>query len=278
MSIGEWRKLAQKRLQTVSDATALEADTLLMQALGISRSAILSAPERALDPQQVTQLNRWLDLREDHVPLAFITGSQPFWDLDLAVDASTLVPRADTETLVERALQRISQTAPQRAADLGTGSGAIGIVLALSRSRSQIVAVDQSAEALTVAAANALNHAADNITFVHSDWFAQLHGELFDVIVSNPPYVESTYAGLATELRHEPRSALVSGSDGLDDIRHIAAHAPNHLHPHGWLLLEHGDQQADAVSGILRAAGFSRIQCYPDLGGRPRVTEAQLIC
>lgn len=275
MSIAEWRKLARPRLAAVSETTSLDADLLLMHTLQLTRSTLLSTPERVIDPADIGRLDDALRQRCDDVPLAYITGSQPFWSLDLDVTRATLVPRADTEVLVEQALRRIPSGHPSRVADLGTGSGAVALAIASERPHSMITACDRSHDALTVAVANARKHGIRNVSFCVSDWFNALPTREFDVIVSNPPYVESDYAELERSLRHEPAQALASGRDGLDAIRQIAGQAADYLSAGGWLLLEHGNKQANAVSGILRASDFTQISLLRDLAGNPRVTEAQ---
>ncbi|MEO0576771.1 MAG: peptide chain release factor N(5)-glutamine methyltransferase [Pseudomonadota bacterium] len=259
----------------MSETTALEADLLLMHVLKVSRAALLAAPERILSATDITLLDTLVERRRDDVPLAYITGSQPFWSLDLCVNSATLVPRADTETLVEQALVRVAHHGPSRVADLGTGSGAIALAIACERPDATIIASDTSPAALDVARDNAQRHDLRNVSFCASHWLDNFDHGLFDVIVSNPPYVESGYAELERSLRHEPRVALASGADGLDDIRHIVAQAPAYLASGGWLLLEHGNEQAVAVSGILRAADFCEVSTYLDLAGNPRVTEAR---
>jgi len=206
-------------------------------------------------------------------PLAYITGVKEFFGLPLQVDARVLDPRPDTETLVEWALQVLPVGQTQRVLDLGTGSGAIALALQQARPEAQVSAVDASEGALAVAQANAQRLGLP-VRFIHSDWLAQVSGH-FDVIVSNPPYIAQGDPHLVA-LTHEPLSALASGADGLDDIRRIIAQAPAHLRPGGWLLLEHGHEQAQAVQALFaRAGGWQAVQSHGDLAGIARCTGAQ---
>ncbi len=205
-------------------------------------------------------------------PMAYLTGTAEFWSLTLATDPSTLVPRPDTELLVEWLLER-SENDPLRVLDLGTGTGAIALALASERPRWQVQAVDQSATAVALAQRNAEALGLERVRMYCSDWFSQVSGS-FDIVVSNPPYIEEGDDHLRRAgVCYEPRSALVSGADGLDAIRLIASQAPNYLAPGGVLLLEHGYHQADAVATILADAGFGGIETRCDLGGNPRATK-----
>lgn len=273
-NIAEWRQYLAGALEGVSPTPQIEADRLLGAALEQPRSWLLAHDTEAVAATAAAALERWLTERRAGVPLAYLLGHDAFWSLELIVTPDTLVPRPDTETLVERALALLEPQAGPRVADLGTGTGAIALAIASERPDATVVATDFSAAALAVASANAAALGFGNVSFAAGDWCAALGDARFDLIVSNPPYVETGYPGLQAQLRHEPRLALASGADGLDAIRTIAAQAPAHLVGGGKLLLEHGDMQAEAVSGILRARHFSALRLHRDLAGRPRVTEA----
>lgn len=262
------------KLAEASETAVLDAELLLAGVLGRSRAWLRSHGDTALSPADENTLAHWLEQRCDHVPLAYLTGEQAFWTLTLTVTPGTLVPRPETEHLVEQALVRIPAGAPADVADLGTGSGAVALAIASERPQAQVVATDVSEAALTVARENARRLGISNVRFRHGDWFDALPGMRFDVVASNPPYVEAGFAGLDTTLRHEPRGALAAGADGLDDIRRIAAAAGASLRAGGHLLLEHGHRQGPAVSGILRAANFQSVETTRDLAGHDRITTA----
>jgi len=209
--------------------------------------------------------------RRDGEPVAYITGHRGFWTLDLEVTPATLIPRPETELLVELALARMTPKA--NVADLGTGSGAIALAMARECPTASVVATDASIDALAVAERNATKHGIRNVRFAHGDWLAPLAGERFDLIVSNPPYIEADDPHLGQgDLRFEPASALASGADGLDDIRRIVAQARDHLAPGGWLLMEHGWNQGAAVRAVLSAAGYRDVLTVQDLEQRDRVS------
>jgi release factor glutamine methyltransferase len=208
-------------------------------------------------------------------PLAYVLREQPFHDRTFVVTPDVLIPRPDTEVLVACALRRLPVDRAAQVLDLGTGSGCIAITLALERPSVQVTAVDTSPAALGVAMLNAKQLAADHVRFLHSHWFAAVAGERFDLIVANPPYVAAGDPHLAG-LEHEPVVALVAGRDGLDDLRHIVAHTPDHLAPGGTLMVEHGHDQRDAVLELFREAGFTDRQGLDDLAGRARVVAGRL--
>lgn len=250
-----------------------DAEHLLLHLLGKSRSWLFAHDNEVLDKPLVETFQAWLTRRAVGEPVAYITGERGFWTLNLNVSPATLIPRPETELLVELALARWPREAAFSVADLGTGSGAIALAVASERPAAHIIATDVSAAALQVARDNAQNHAIGNVEFRHGHWYAPLAGERFDLILSNPPYIEEGDAHLAQgDLRFEPRTALASGMDGLDDLRHIVALAPAHLKAGGWLLLEHGWQQGAAVRALLDAAGFSEVCSVRDLENRERVS------
>ncbi|HLQ85500.1 MAG TPA: peptide chain release factor N(5)-glutamine methyltransferase [Salinisphaeraceae bacterium] len=267
---------AQAQLQPHSDDATLDARLLLAHATGWSHTYLFSHPQAPLDPPARQHFAQLVARRAAGEPLAYIIGECGFWTLTLAVNPSVLVPRPDTETLVEAALELL----PKRTctvADLGTGSGAIALALASERPQWSLLASDASAAALACARANAQRLALANVHFVHGSWLQPLRGKRLDAIVANPPYVGTADPHLqAPALRHEPREALVAADDGLADLAHLAARAPSHLVPGGWLLLEHGYNQAVAVRRLLCEAGLSAVATRTDLGGRPRVTLGRL--
>jgi release factor glutamine methyltransferase len=244
---------------------------LLQQVLGVNRAYLLAHPERVLDETQQAAYRALLQRRLAGEPLAYILGEREFFGLTFKVTPATLIPRPDTELLVELALQRIPQHG--RVLDLGTGSGAIALSIAHSRPDAQVTAVDASAGALEVAQDNALRLNVNNARLLHSNWFSALSNERYDLIVSNPPYIEDADAHLEQgDLRFEPRSALASGADGLDDIRRIVADAKHHLDAGGWLMFEHGYDQAARVRELLAAARYAEVFSARDLSGIERVS------
>jgi release factor glutamine methyltransferase len=259
-----------------SDANhTLDSEVLLAHVLGKTRTYLRAHPERIPAPEQAQRFSELLDRRVAGEPIAYIVGSRDFWTLTLAVNPSVLVPRPETELLVERALA-LGPEGSAAIADLGTGSGAIALALASERPRWQVTAVDISAAALNTARANATTLELNSVEFLEGAWFAPLQNRRFHVIASNPPYVSETDEALNdATLQHEPQVALSSGLDGLDAIREIVREAPHHLERHGWLVLEHGSDQAEAVAHELVERGFGHVRSHPDLAGHWRVTEAQ---
>jgi release factor glutamine methyltransferase len=253
---------------------AADAKALLAHALGKSPAWLIAHADEALDDDALGRFDVLLRSRIDGQPVAYLVGRRGFWTLDLAVTPDTLIPRPETELLVELALSRIPQgAAASRIADLGTGSGAIALAIAVERPRCSVVATDASEAALRVAQGNARDNAVANVQFRHGSWFAPLAGERFDLIASNPPYIANGDAHLAEgDLRFEPAAALSSGSDGLDDIREIISGAGGFLADRGWLLLEHGLDQGAAIRELFEAAGFVEIATEQDLESRDRVT------
>ena len=250
-----------------------EAEMLLLHVLGRERGWLFAHATDLLDPATADAFAALLQRRIAGAPVAYLLGRRGFWTLDLAVSPATLIPRPETERLVELALERLPEGMPLRIADLGTGSGAIALALASERPLAQIVATDMSADALAVAAGNARQHGLANVAFRQGSWHAPLAEERFDLIASNPPYIASDDPHLAQgDLRFEPATALASGHDGLDDIRLIIAGAPAHLQPGGWLLMEHGWDQGEAIRALLEGAGFVEVETALDLEQRDRVS------
>ena len=301
----------QLNAQNVAAETAkLETQLLMQHALNVNRAWLIAHQDDSLAPSIHTAYRAMLERRLNGEPIAYILGYREFYGLNLKVSADTLIPRADTETLVEAALAKIAlsltpspQPSPTRGEgvhvadlspsplcgrgvgergengeklsilDLGTGAGAIALAIAKHRPQANMTALDASQAALNIAIENAQNLNIPNVKFILSDWFSALENEKFDLIVSNPPYIEANDAHLKQgDLRFEPLSALASGADGLDAIRTIITQAPQHLNPHGYLMLEHGYNQADKVAALLKQAGFSEISHAKDLAGINRVT------
>lgn len=252
-----------------------DAQLLLGGLLGRSRSWLLSHDDAALSPDQSTRWSDWLARRADGEPVAYLLGERGFHGLTLTVGPAVLDPRPDTETLVDWALEILAERAPgARVLDLGTGSGAIALAIRHARPDADVSAVDLSDAALAVARGNGARLGLP-VRWLQGPWLAPVAGEHFDLIVSNPPYIAEGDPHLPA-LRHEPALALTSGPDGLDAIRHLIAHAPTHLAPGGWLLLEHGFDQADAVAALLHTdGGWAGVTHRLDLGGQRRCTGAR---
>lgn len=258
-----------------SPSPRLDAELLLAHALGQSRSYLRTWPEREPDAAQCAAFAALLERRRAGEPVAYLLGRQGFWSLDLEVAPHTLIPRPDTELLVETALT-LGPGGPARVLDLGTGTGAIALALACERPAWQVLGVDRVSEAVQLAERNRARLGLGNARFVESVWFSTLGGERFALIVGNPPYIAAADRHLSEgDVRFEPASALVAGEDGLDDIRRIVAEAPEHLEAGGWLLLEHGYDQAEAVRALFAARGFAAVESRRDLGGHQRITLGQ---
>ncbi|HWS77415.1 MAG TPA: peptide chain release factor N(5)-glutamine methyltransferase [Thermomonas sp.] len=251
----------------------VDAEWLLAHALGRPRSWLFAHSADSVPAGIGERFATLLARRQAGEPVAYLTGRQGFWTLELEVSPATLIPRPETERLVELALARIPMDRAPRIADLGTGSGAIALAIAKERPRASVIATDASAAALAVARRNAARNRIANIEFREGDWLAPLAGERFDLIASNPPYIAEGDPHLDEgDLRFEPPSALSSGADGFDAIRTIVGAAPSHLDAGGWLLLEHGWEQGEAVRALLVQAGFIDIETARDLEDRDRVT------
>ena len=269
--------LAEARLLLPGEEARFEAELLLAFALGRDRTWLYAHADDIVEQAHAERLHALCARRASGVPVAHIVGNRGFWTLQLEVSSDTLIPRPDTETLVEAALAVLPPGARCRVADLGSGSGAIALALASERPLAQVVATDASAAALEVARRNAAAHGLANVEFRHGDWLQPLAGERYLLIASNPPYLAAQDPHLARgDLRFEPLSALVSGSDGLPALRQIVGGAPAALEPGGWLLVEHGHEQGEAVRGLFEAAAFTEIRTLQDLEQRDRVTCGQM--
>jgi release factor glutamine methyltransferase len=251
----------------------LEAQLLLQQALNVNRAWLIAHANDALQSNTHAAFEALLKRRLAGEPMAYILGSREFYGLNFLVTPDTLIPRPDTETLVDAALARASNNLNLSILDLGTGTGAIALAIAKNRPQASIAAVDASAAALEVAKKNAHHLSIDNVEFLLSNWFENLNNQRFDIIVSNPPYIEIDDTHLTQgDLRFEPMSALASGADGLDDIRRIISDCLIYLKPQGWLMLEHGYNQAEQVADLMADAGLTNIETIKDLGNNDRVT------
>lgn len=265
------------RQQLPPEEATREAELMLCRVTGLTRTQLRTYPEKDVSDTQQKQLSAWVQRRSQGEPLAYILGDTEFYGLKLSVTPDTLIPRQDTELLVDAALELIPERAPWTVLDMGTGTGAIAIAIAHHRPIAQVTALDASKAALAVAQDNACGLRLPSIRFIHSDWFSALGQQRFDVIISNPPYIAQNDPHLqATSLPYEPISALTSGVDGLDDIRLLVQQAPKHLNSDGWLLLEHGYDQGAAVRHLMQSAGFSAIATHRDYGNNDRITLGQL--
>lgn len=263
-------------LQLDTGTARLEVQMLLQRVLAVGRAYLFAHPERVMSAAEEAAYQALLQRRLAGEPMAYILGEREFFGLNLGVTNATLIPRPDTELLVELALERIPQNGI-RVLDMGTGSGAIALALAHQRPTSEVWACDASPAALAVARSNAQRLSLARVHFIESNWFSAFSGQRFNVIASNPPYIAAADHHLSQgDVRFEPLSALASGVDGLDDIRHIVAQAGEHLEKDGWLLLEHGYDQAAQVRELLQAAGFTAVFSAKDLAGIDRCSGGQL--
>jgi release factor glutamine methyltransferase len=273
MRIDEALKQATERLRAVSDSPRLDAEVLLTRALDVPSSYLIAHPEDTLDAAALARYEQAIARRAGGVPLPYITGEKEFWSLSLMVGPETLVPRPETELLVELALRELSRYSGKRVLDLGTGSGAIALAIASERPLCSVTATDLSDPALAIAQQNARQLELANVTFALGNWAEAVAGRRFDLVVSNPPYVREGDPAMEA-LRHEPKMALVAGSEGLDAIRVLARDCRGLLDRDGVLLLEHGADQQEAVAQLLRENGWTDVECFPDAAGRPRATRA----
>lgn len=279
MQISDLLKYSTQQLAETSGSPRLDAEILLAYSLQKPRSFLYTWPEHIPTPSQLKEYESHLKQRQSGQPIAYLTGYREFWGMALTVTPDTLIPRPDTELLIETVLQYVSHQQTLNILDLGTGSGAIAIALASELPKAVITATDKSATALAIAQHNAKQHQQRHIRFILSDWFSGIASdERFDLIISNPPYIAENDEHLTQgDVRFEPRTALASGPDGLDDIRHLIKHAPNYLAEGGWLMLEHGYDQATVVKEILQQNDYEHTHCLQDLAGNDRVSCGQPI-
>lgn len=270
-TVAESLRLAARALEERSESPRLDAELLMCEVTGLSRSALVVRAAEPLAASHRIAFDQLVSKRLQGAPVAYLTGRREFWSLGLRVTADVLVPRPETELLVEQALERLPDEEPWSVLDLGTGSGAIALAIATERPRARISAVDISAQALAVARRNAAELGLPHIDWRLGSWFAAVAGLRFHVIVANPPYIAAADPALK-QLGAEPHIALTPGPTGLEALTLIVAGAAVHLHANGWLLLEHGSDQADSVARLLLHAGFDHVRSLVDCSQRPRVT------
>lgn len=267
---------ATKILTPASESAALDAEVLLSTALNKDRAYLRAWPEQALTPEYLEIFESYLQQRLQGTPLAYITGIREFWSREFAVNQHVLIPRHDTELIVDISLKRIPRNTALKIVDLGTGSGVIAITLAAERPKLEVLACDKSAEALAIAKQNAKKHHVSRIQFYQSNWFEGLPDILFDFIISNPPYIAEGDPHLQRgDLRFEPHSALISSKQGLHDIERIIDAARHHLNAEGCLMIEHGYNQKDHIKTLFEQHGYQQVETFLDLAGNPRVTCGQ---
>ena len=276
ISVGDWLKMAVARFNAVSAAPHLDAEILLQSITGIHRAMMYARPEHLLTTEQLEDLEPLVKRRALGEPIAYIVGIQEFWSMSLQVSSAVLIPRPETELLVEAALERVPLNEPSRVLDLGTGSGAVALAVAHARANAHVLGIDISHDALDVALRNQNKLGIRNVEFKRSDWFVSLVGQKFDVIAANPPYVALNDVDLSPSVaQFEPKVALYAGASGLEAIERIALEAPSYLNSKGWLVLEHGWKQGLAVRSLLVQHGFTHVVSRLDLAGHERVTEGQ---
>lgn len=272
-TIQELLTQASTQLSDISDSARLDAELLLAHCVGKNRTYLHTWPDKKLDFNAVNCFKKLIEKRLTDYPVAYLLGKKAFWTMDLIVTPDVLIPRPETELLVEIALEKIKDLREPRILDLGTGSGAIALALASERKDATIIATDYSENALNIATANAnelkLNQ---QITFIRSDWFEEITGNEFDLIVSNPPYIDPEDRHLKSTIRHEPKQALIANNKGMSDIEKIIQKSHLVLNTGGFLILEHGFDQATKTAGILQNCNYQEVQNFKDLNCNYRVT------
>ena len=276
MTVEKMLRLAGHELEPVSDTPRLDAEVLMCQVLRVSAAGLIARGRERLDEVSARTFRRHIARRLRGEPVAYITGEREFWSMNLRVTPDTLIPRPETERLVELALERIPAHADWTIVDLGTGSGAIALAIASERPQCRLIATDHSAAALVVAKQNAQRHRVENVRFIHADWLDFPHDCQYPMILSNPPYIEAGDPHLSRgDVRFEPETALVSGGQGLDDIQEIAKQSLLRLADNGYLLVECGHEQGEAVADYMLRLGYNDAVIKEDIGGRDRVVIAQ---
>jgi len=267
---------ASIRLAKSSDSALLDAEVLLCHVLDKPRSHLRAWPEKQLSPEHLQQFSTLFEQRQQGVPIAYLIGNQEFWSRDFKVSPAVLIPRPDTELLIELSLDLLANTPNPHIIDLGTGSGIIAITLAAEHPGTKMIATDLSQPALAIAKQNSATHKTQDIQFIQSSWFDNVPQSKFNLVISNPPYIipndPHLYEG---DVRFEPESALIAEDNGLKDIKIICDNARHYLQKNGTLLIEHGCDQQSEVQAIFNIFNYSKIKTHTDLSGNPRVTTAQ---
>ena len=277
MNIQQALQQANQDLSESSPSAMLDAQVLLSFVLRCNSAHLAAWPEKELSEEQQSHYLQLIQKRHQGSPVAHLTGQREFWSLNFSVNDSTLIPRPETETLIEYILAEFNHRETLKLLDMGTGTGAIAIAIAKEKPGWEIVASDISAEALKLARQNSEQHQTANITFIQSDWFENISADDFDIIVSNPPYIASDDPHLQQgDVRFEPLSALTSGPEGMDDIEQLCSQAADYLNNNGWLIIEHGYNQAQQVADCFAKNGFTMIGQQQDLSGHTRMTAASL--
>lgn len=277
MRIDEALKHGTEVLFQDSESARLDSEILLCHFLKKNRSYLYAWPEIELTTEIFEQFNQALSLRKTQYPIAYITGYQEFWSLKINVTPDVLIPRADTELLVETALEKLAEVPSPTILELGTGSGAIALALASERSDCQIFASDYSTKALDVAKSNQKQLNLPNINFIHSNWYESIPNQQFDLIISNPPYIDPDDSHMKTGIRFEPLEALCADNHGISDLALIIDKANDYLTRSGWILLEHGHDQGDTITELLRQANLLEVRCLKDLAGNDRTSIGQIV-
>ena len=267
---------ASTKLTASSDSAWLDAEVILCHVLDRPRSHLRAWPEKQLSEQQLSLFSTLIEQRQQGTPVAYLVGSKEFWSRDFQVNPGVLIPRPDTELLIELSLNFLSNKTNTHIIDLGTGSGIIAVTLAAERPDIKVTASDRSLQALEIAKLNSKTHHTDSVQFIHSSWFIDIPACQYDLVISNPPYIDCHDIHLSQgDVRFEPKSALIADETGLKDIKEIANHARDYLTHNGALLIEHGYDQQDSVQAIFKSFDYNNIETHHDLSGNPRVTTAQ---